>query len=319
MNELELYDKTRQTDVTATLFSDGMVVTADDLATAMSYPIELMQTLIRAYFGCGVVCGFEVEKTSTFCVRVNVGTALNCHGHPLRLCASEDIDLTPDPCASEWPEKVCIAISRATACEAPRADGDGCGQGAEGDCQHRRRRELIRIKVFCAEDLPKNLCRRKGTEDHWGDGVEPGDPCDCLKACSDCHCCGEAWVLLACVHYLRDDKECLVGIEIDDSRRKYVKPIECLCPPGYQGDSSDDDSQTAAAAPAASRTSRTSRTSVRARPAAKQAAAKQAAAKQAAAKQVPAKKAPAKKAPAKKAPAKKVPAKRRARSPRNAG
>lgn len=239
MNEIKLYDKPQKTHIRSTVFSDGMVVNADDLDTAMRYPIELWQTLVRAYFGCGIVCGLEVHKhpaesdKDTYCVKIERGVALDCYGHPLQLCDGVIIDLTPDPCAPcEWPEWVCIAIRRDTAPEAPRTDGDDCDEGGKPRCQHRRQRELVRIKVFTPDELPKTLCAHPElpSEECEPPSTEEADAptslCECLKACPDRTCCGEAWVLLACIEL----GEC--GVEqVDSRRRKYIKPIECHCPP----------------------------------------------------------------------------------------
>ena len=62
--------------------------------------------------------------------------------------------------------------------------------------------------------------------------------CDCLKECSDCGCSDDTWVMLGCVEL---GSEGLLTANSDDSdendvklkvaRRKYVKPIECHCPP----------------------------------------------------------------------------------------
>lgn len=242
MNKLKLYDETRKTNIKSTVFTDGMVVTADDLDSAMRYPIDLFQTLVRAYFGCGIVCGFEVHKypkdaDDTFCVKIEPGVALDCYGHPLQLCECEKIDLTPDPCACEdLPECVCIAIRRDTMPEAPREDGGDCDNDGKPRYQYGRERELVRIKVFKSDELPKTLCARPKTpshdecqEDEQEDKYctpEKPDLADCMKTCPDCNCCGEAWVLLACIKF----GEC--GVEAPDmSCRKYIKPIECCCPP----------------------------------------------------------------------------------------
>ena len=211
MNKDNYYDETKKTNLISTVFTDGMVVTANDLDAAMRYPIDLIQTLIRAYFGCGIVCGFEVNKYpecngDTFCVKIEPGVALDCHGHPLQLCEGVEIYLTPDPCACEDPPScLCIAIRRDTVSEAPRQDSSDCDENGKPSCQYGRERELVRIKVFKPDDLPKTLCARTKIPVH--DECEGSDVpettedkrCECLKTCPDCNCCGEAWVLLACI------------------------------------------------------------------------------------------------------------------------
>ena len=48
MNELKLFDETRSMSVQSTNYFDGMTVNAGDCDTAMRYPLELIQVLIRA-------------------------------------------------------------------------------------------------------------------------------------------------------------------------------------------------------------------------------------------------------------------------------
>lgn len=228
MNELKLHDRRMNMNVRSTIFDDGMVVTAEDLRIAMHYPVELLQTLVRGYFGCGVVCGLgvkpESEKDPTYCVKIEPGVALDCHGHPLQLCEAEKIDLTPDPCVRQWPKRVCIAIRRDTLSEVARDDDETCG-GGKSQAKYRREREGVRIKVFPdhSDSLPKTLCKRN--EPPLQGFPTQEQECKCIKACSECACCGEAWVLLACVDL--DREKCTV--KVDESARKYVRPIECHC------------------------------------------------------------------------------------------
>ncbi|WLA69205.1 hypothetical protein [Bradyrhizobium diazoefficiens] len=216
-------------------FRDGMVITADDLDTAMRYPLGVIQTLVRAYFGCGIVCGLEVRDPGAqdyqevpdcprlpapnFTVCIEPGVALGCDGYPIELCAPIKLDLTPDPCCDPRPEKVCIAIRRRTSDDAPRQDCGGqgncgcgqnksCGCGQTGhtpSCQCTRIRDHVEVRVFNAPG-PKGLCALPEQKTSPRQDGVPGAAarerefkvglCDCLKACSDCDACGESWILL---------------------------------------------------------------------------------------------------------------------------
>ena len=144
MKELKRLEKKQRTNLVSTVFDNGMVVTAEDLDTAMRYPLAVFQTLVRAYFGCGIVCGLDVAKhpndkgkgedeqnkessgdeEKTMCVKVEPGVALDCHGYPLRLCDPVVFNLKRDPCACEpLPNCVCVAISRCSIGESPRLCG----------------------------------------------------------------------------------------------------------------------------------------------------------------------------------------------------
>src|SRR5215212_6965808 len=132
----------RSTSLQTTKFKDGMVITADDLDTAMRYPLAVFQTLIRAYFGCGVMCGLELgikepgkpnykdKRKPPVTVTVSPGTALGCDGFPIELCAPVTLPIVIDPCCANPPTCVCIAIRRITSDEAPR---DDCGCSKDTD------------------------------------------------------------------------------------------------------------------------------------------------------------------------------------------
>src|SRR5262249_19109204 len=169
---------TRSTSLQTTKFKDGMVITADDLDTAMRYPLAVFQTLIRAYFGCGVVCGLEVsikepgkpkdpkdKRKPPVVVCIGRGTALGCDGYPIELCAPVILPLTPDPCCDDPPKCVCIAIRRITSDEAPR---DDCGCSKDTDApryQCTRVKDHVEIQAFAHDDLPKGTCARPAPKD----------------------------------------------------------------------------------------------------------------------------------------------------------
>src|SRR4051795_229533 len=123
-HDCELPHLVRPMPVQSVKFKDGMVITADDLDTAMRYPLGVFQTLVRAYFGCGIVCGLEIRDPGAgdykpaagsdciklpqpnFTVCIEPGVALGCDGYPIELCAPVKLDLRPDPCCVTPPEEV---------------------------------------------------------------------------------------------------------------------------------------------------------------------------------------------------------------------
>jgi hypothetical protein len=116
---------------------------------------------------------------------------------------------------------MCLAIRRYIEADPQTKSGCSGNESAQSlDCTCKR--EQVLIKVFEKEKLPTNTCMRPD-----GSAIDQ-TRCDCLKACPEHNCCGENWVLLACINIKAD--RC--GIDgIDSSQRKYVKPIECSCPP----------------------------------------------------------------------------------------
>ncbi|MBR0804367.1 hypothetical protein JQ636_12530 [Bradyrhizobium japonicum] len=267
-HECELPHTTRSMSMQSVKFKDGMVITADDLDTAMRYPLGVFQTLVRAYFGCGIVCGLEVRDpgdkdykevsdcpklpTPNFIVCIAPGVALGCDGYPIELCAPIRLNLTPDLCCDPRPEKVLIAIRRRTSDDAPRQDcggqGGNCGCGRNGNCgcgqspscQCTRVRDHAEVRVFNAPG-PKGLCALPEPKISQQDGVagnaapereSKASVCDCLKVCSDCDACGESWILLGEVKIPKKavGNETQAGISLlPHGRRQYVKPIQCAC------------------------------------------------------------------------------------------
>jgi hypothetical protein len=230
------------------VFKDGMIVTAEHLQAAMQYPVSLFQTLVRSFFGCGIVCGLKVEAVDgcTTCeaddtrknvweVQILSGVALDCQGYPLELCKPIKINLKPDPCSCDGPPaEVCIAIRRYVSEDLQTKSS--CN-GSESEQVHDPRKpEQIMIKVFEINQLkglqlPENTCLRELPAVNPQNNKRTSEQehailCDCLKTCPEHQCCGEGWVLLACIEL---DK-CGITV-IDNSQRKYIKPIDCMCPP----------------------------------------------------------------------------------------
>lgn len=250
----------RPASTEAVSFTDGMLVTAEDLNAAMRYPLSVVQVLLRSHFGCGIVCGLEVsdpnrnrgrseQKVASqtesgehgewrpergFIVEVAPGVALGCDSYPIELCERVRLDLAPDPCGRPVEPGTLrfIAVRRVTAPEAP-SRGCGCGPAAGDPGQQcSRHRDHVLIEAF--DRMPDGICMDAPVNyaDPAGMRERPGI-CACLKQCARCDRCAEPWVLLAIV---RIDAQGLVpeGINRGDDVRdhggpSYVKPITCIC------------------------------------------------------------------------------------------
>ena len=261
MTQTKEWKKTQPGSTEAVQFSDGMLVTAEDLGAAMRYPLSVIQVLLKAYFGCGIVCGLDLTKPATeraatttsvpggatsgvdpeppkpdrnFILTVEKGVALGCDGYPIEICGPLKLDLTPDPCRPDpkRSQQMFIAARRVTAAEAA-ARPCGCGStGGEPAQQCTRMRDHALVQAFKGP-LPAEFCQVVAAKENVH-GTSPAIPkeqatgvaavCECLKQCGECACCGESWVLLGSV-MVGDD-----GLgEIDRSGRRYVKPIACIC------------------------------------------------------------------------------------------
>jgi hypothetical protein len=244
-----LPEKVKPTTIESVKFRDGMLVTADDLDAGMRYPQSLLQTVLRAYFGCGVVCGLGLKvknlgtsKQASWVVCVDRGVAIDCHGYPIELCAPVELDLSPEACdCGPVPDAVYIVVRRAMSDEAP-ADACSCDVDAPRyDC--RRTRDLVLVKALTSAELEAlpDVCRRKPPDPDTGDRQEAratsavaatsSEPswsdamCGVLTGCSDCGC-GECWVLLGSVAL--DEKQGITKAP-DMGDRQWVKPTEALC------------------------------------------------------------------------------------------
>jgi hypothetical protein len=252
MSQTIEWKKTQPGSTQAVQFSDGMLVTAEDLSSAMQYPLSVVQVLLKAYFGCGIVCGFELtDPTATqsaatgangavdaagrplgrgrepnYILAIERGVALGCDGYPIELCGPLKLDLTPDPCRHDPGEKtLLVAACRVTATE---ASARPCGCGSTGSAESQQcNRKLDHVLVQAFEDgypMPA-FCRRDVDAAEPAPGSEAA--CACLKRCGENACCGEAWVLLGSV---KIDQQGLRAI--DQRGRRYVKPIACNCRAG---------------------------------------------------------------------------------------
>jgi hypothetical protein len=243
----QLPEAVRPTRTESVKFRDGMIVTADHLESAMRYPASMLHTVLKGYFGCGVVCGLELKPDprahgeNTFVLCVTEGVAFDCNGYPLELCGGVKLDLSPDPCSCDAPPKtVYIAIRRVTSDEAPN---DPCTCDTDDPrFQCSRIRDHVKVKAFAESDLAElgpSLCERKvrsaanAAMNHPNDRSDRGYQtqrqdhhlCECLTTCSDCACTDVSWVLLGAVS-LGDEG---IRQDVDYKRRKYVRPTQCLC------------------------------------------------------------------------------------------
>jgi hypothetical protein len=244
---VQLPRKARPSGIESVSFHDGMLVSADDLDTAARYPVSLLQSVLRAYLGCGVVCGFGLRVRRTvkgepaWVLCVDRGLAIDCEGYPIELCAPVELDLTPDPCACEPPPPtVLIAVRRTTSDETSHRsdDANGCGRCRDDDAHECGRvREHTLVRAFTPEELDAlSVCRRTPADrpdddvrcDDHGDQsyeTERRGWCEVLTTCPSC-CCEAEWILLGAVTL--DENRGIVG-EPDHAGRRWVKPVEAMC------------------------------------------------------------------------------------------
>ncbi|MFC8130879.1 hypothetical protein [Streptomyces sp. NPDC057302] len=212
-----LPERTRPTDIDSVQFRDGMVVTAEDLDTAQRYAASLLKTVLRAYFGCGVVCGLDLRlkkpaggRPATVLV-VDRGVAIDCHGYPLELCKPVELDLGPDACGYAAPsDEIFILLRRATSQEKPC---DCATEDEHSAC--RRVREHVMVKAVSPDEL----------------NALPGDICRASEERDDCCGCegGKCWILLGSIE-LDDKGFCKTDKDPNLDDRAWVNPLRAPAP-----------------------------------------------------------------------------------------
>ena len=76
------------------LFRPGILLEAADLQRSVDYTQELMRLMVRHLFGCGVVCGLQIQALPTqgtklsfsiLSFSITAGLALDCLGRPIHV------------------------------------------------------------------------------------------------------------------------------------------------------------------------------------------------------------------------------------------
>jgi hypothetical protein len=153
-------------------FNAGQLLEDDDLNAGVIYTQQLMSILMRSLFGCGVICGLDLEAKvdcKKLVITVHGGLALDCLGNPIQLEKTDTITL--DPGCDPLPPVVWVAICSTEKCCRPK-EAD-CSSDDAGQAQYTRIRYGYDIKVY--DKIPTCAC-------HCGpDDTPPG-----TQAKSDC-------------------------------------------------------------------------------------------------------------------------------------
>lgn len=90
--------------LTRTRFFRGMLLTEEHLSAEQTYHREALKRLNRHLYGPGIVCGLEVDHTTTgLCITVQPGLALDCRGNAIDVCKPITLDLA-DVCRKVYPD-----------------------------------------------------------------------------------------------------------------------------------------------------------------------------------------------------------------------
>jgi hypothetical protein len=219
-------------------YSPGLILQDSDLTAAVDYTSSLNRLLFRSLFGCGVVCGLNVEVSEVCGLNVTVrpGLALDARGNPIELTNPETITIRKaHEKLTEGPSDYWVLLhSRERSCEPRPLVCDGDEEGVT--IQPTRIKSCAEISIVTC--LPKCMCEHI----KWSDkalppdldakanalikldkkdlelslGAECGSGCGCGGDCG----CGDP-VLLAWVHRFEPNKK---WGPIHRGVRRFIRP-----------------------------------------------------------------------------------------------
>jgi hypothetical protein len=130
-------------------FEPGLLLEDDDLTAGVDYTRNLMRLMFRSLFGCGVVCGLDVEALP-FCngsqlkITVGGGLALDCLGGAIALPKAQT--LTYDPDCKPFPPKIWVTVCHIEKCCRPR--DVSCSPDDDGHVVYTRAQEGFEIRLY---------------------------------------------------------------------------------------------------------------------------------------------------------------------------
>src|SRR6266511_3754463 len=81
-------------------YSAGLLLEDEDLTASVEYTRNMMRLMFRSLFGCGVICGLDVEAKlicngRKLSVMIGNGVALDCLGNPIEIPKAQTIEYDP--------------------------------------------------------------------------------------------------------------------------------------------------------------------------------------------------------------------------------
>jgi hypothetical protein len=234
-------------------FGPGMLLQHDDLDLLTDYTRELNRLLFRSLFGCGVICGLEVnykENCGLETITVDAGIGLVCSGDPVYVPRQQTVILDEN-CADITDKELWVVLCGTSKACSPRpsmcaSDDEEMGSSAT------RERDGFEIRVVpdrpkcaCFCEPPKKKKETTGTagtadgatsQDTTKEGtradpclcVNPEDPCYkdhydgvCGCACEGGDGCCDCIVL---ARLIKQDDDAIKW-KPDHSVRRFIRPV----------------------------------------------------------------------------------------------
>jgi hypothetical protein len=149
-------------------YSAGLLLEDDDLTAAVDYTRNMMRLMFRSLFGCGVICGLDVNakltcNNSKIEVTVGKGVALDCVGNPIEI--PKDVPITYDPDCTPFPEEfdLWVVVCYCEKCCRPR--DISCRSDDTGHLVKTRILDGFEVRLY--DTRPKCVCScEPPDEDH---------------------------------------------------------------------------------------------------------------------------------------------------------
>jgi hypothetical protein len=212
-------------------YSPGLLLRDDDLTQAVDYTRQLSRLLFRSFFGCGVVCGLEVntpEGCGGLNVTVSEGLALDCHGDPIHVTKTETLKLDIQ-CVPQPPNLLWVLIRHYNKCCTPRT-AVCASEEDETATVCTREMEGYEIVLTNVEPDCACYCPDNNSSQHTSNCkcVDPALPCyqdhydgKCGCTCGNCDACDCEWVVLAKLMKNTNDQKWNVNHLV----RRFIRPV----------------------------------------------------------------------------------------------
>jgi hypothetical protein len=138
-------------------FKPGLLLEDEDLTAGVDYARNMMRLMFRSLFGCGVVCGLEVEaelgcQGRKLSVKVHKGVALDGRGNPIEVPSTQPIEYDWDCEPPRWP--IWVTLCYAEKCCRPR--DISCSIDGDASAIHTRSLDGFEIRLY--DKRPECAC-----------------------------------------------------------------------------------------------------------------------------------------------------------------
>jgi hypothetical protein len=138
-------------------FTPGLLLEDEDLTAGVDYTRNMMRLMFRSLFGCGVVCGLNIEaklicQGRKLSVTVGKGVALDCRGNPIEVPTSQTLEYDWDCKPPGWP--IWVTLCYVEKCCRPK--DVSCSIDGDGSVVHTRSLDAFEIRLY--DQRPECAC-----------------------------------------------------------------------------------------------------------------------------------------------------------------